>query len=748
MALESIVHQKETDPRPIGQGNLPQTKVLSLGSHLLELFICLFLILITLAAFSQVRNNKFINMDDNLYVTDNPHVREGLTFKGILWAFTSIYAGHWHPMTWLSHMIDYDLYGLNPGGHHMTNLLFHIANTLLLFLLLLRMTGTPWRSGFVAALFAIHPLHVESVAWVSERKDVLSTFFWMLAMGTYLFYVERPKLNRYLSVVLCFILALMSKPMVVTLPFALFLLDYWPLGRLQFENRDNTLSPTISKSINNDRPKVSFLCLVLEKAPLFFLTALSSLFTILTHWGGGAVATLEKLPLQIRIENALISYVRYIAKMIWPNSLAVLYPYPIHLPFWEVAGATFLLLIISVLGILAGRRHPYYIMGWLWYLGTLVPVIGLVQAGVQAMADRFTYIPLIGLFVIVAYGVPAILAGWHHRRVALVTAGSFLLSILMISTVLQVQCWQNSIRLFSHTLSLTVDNWIIHNNLGVTLFREGNEKEAFVHYKKALEINPRYVDARYNLGILLLQQGKDQEAMPYFIEVLRLKPDKGEAHNNLGIILSKQGKGQEAVGHFSEAIRINPNYGEAHFNLGIALIQQGRNGEAIPHLREALRISPKDATIYNSVGVALSGQNQTREAIACYTRALQIDPDYADAHYNLGSLFALQGRHQEAFIHYNEVLRINPRDAVAHRELAVILDLQGKPREAIVHLADAVRITPNYGEAHLTLGMMYLRMGKKELALAEYKTLRKINKHLADTLYQSISKDISGSSTK
>ena len=737
---EFIARQKETNLKPIHQGNLPETKALFIPPHVLQLFICLFLILITLGAFWQVRNNEFINLDDNLYVTDNPHVQEGLTLKGILWAFTSIYAGHWHPMTWVSHMIDYDLYGLNPGGHHMTNLLFHIANTLLLFLLLLRMTGTPWRSGFVAALFALHPLHVESVAWVCERKDVLSTFFWMLTMGTYLFYVERPKFNRYLLVVLCFILALMSKPMAVTLPFALLLLDYWPLGRFQFESRDQTLNPSIPKSTNTAHRKVSFFRLVLEKVPLFFLTAVSSLLTIFTQWRGGAVTPLNHLPLGIRIANALVSYVRYIAQMIWPNRLAVLYPHPMNVALWEVAGATLLLLMISILVILAGRRRPYYIVGWLWYLGTLVPVIGFVQAGVQAMADRFTYIPLIGLFVMVAYGVPDILAGWRCRRVALLTSGGFLLSILMISTILQVQRWQNSITLFNHTLDQTANNAIIHNNLGVTLFRQGKEKEAVAHYEKALEINPRYVDAHSNLGILLVKQGKSQEAMPHFIEVLRLKPDEVEAHNHLGIILSKQGKSQEAVAHFSEAIRINPNYEEAYLNLGIALVQQGRNQEAISQLSEALRVNPKNAKVHNSMGVALSGQGKIREAIVHYAQALQINPDYADAHYNLGSLLALQGKGQEALIHYNEVLRIKPHDAVAHYELAVILGLQGKTQEAIVHLAEAVRIIPNYGEAHLTLGMMYLKMEKKGLALAEYKTLQKINKHLANTLYQNILK--------
>ena len=569
---------------------------------MLKLLICLFLILITFVAFWQVRNNEFINLDDDLYVTHNPHVQGGLTLKGILWAFTSTYAGHWHPMTWLSHMIDYDLYGLNPGGHHLTNLFFHVANTLLLFLLLLRMTGAPWRSSFVAALFALHPLHVESVAWVSERKDVLSTFFWMLAIGAYISYVARPKLNRYLLVVLCFILALMSKSMAVTLPFVLLLLDYWPLGGPNLKKMGPDLNLSISKSANIDHRRVPLLRLILEKIPLFFLTAVSSLFTILAYWKGGTIASLAKLPLEIRIGNALVSYVRYIAKMIWPDRLAVLYPHPIILPLWEAAGAAFLLTILTVWMIIAGRRRPYYVVGWLWYLVTLLPTIGLVQAGVQAMADRFTYIPLIGLFIMVAYGVPDILTGWRYQRVALVTSGGFLLSILMICTMLQVQRWQNSVRLFSHTLDVTVNNALIHNNLGVTLVRQGKDQEAIAHYKKALEINPRYVDAHYNLGSLLVLQGMDQEALPHYIEVLRINPRDAVAHYELAVILARQNKAQEAIVHLAEAVRIIPNYGEAHFTLGMIYLKMGKKDLALTEYKTLQKINTNLAnTLYQNI---------------------------------------------------------------------------------------------------------------------------------------------------
>jgi tetratricopeptide (TPR) repeat protein len=701
-----------------------------LPPQVLRLLICFFLVLTILLAFWQVRHNQFINLDDNLYVTDNPHVKKGLSLRGVVWAFKTIYAGHWHPVTWLSHMLDYDLYELNPGGHHITNLLFHVANTVLLFLLFQRMTGAALRSGFVAALFALHPLHAESVAWVAERKDVLCAFFWILAMYAYVRYVERPGLNRYLLVALCFVSALMSKPMAVTLPFVLLLLDYWPLGRI---------NPSVSKSTYTGHQNIPIFHLVLEKMPLFFLTAAMSLFTLIAHSKGGTVASFERLPLDIRIGNALLSYVKYIAKMIWPARLAVLYPYPMTLPLWEVAGATLVLAIIASLVILARRRYPYCLVGWLWYLGSFVPVIGLVQAGTQAMADRFTYIPLIGLFVIVTWGVPDILRGWRYRGVALLACGGLVLSILVVTTISQVKHWKNSITLFHHTLNITVNNSIIHNNLGVTLVRQGKDEEAAFHYRKALEIKPLYADAHHNLGALLTRQGKDEEAMAHFLQTLRIKPDMAETHNDLGVLLNKQGKSQEAIAHFVEALRINPDYGEVHFNLGTALLHQGNNQVAISHFSEALRISPKDAKLHNSMGVALGNVGKIEEAIAHYTQALQIDPGYADAHCNLGSLLARQGKYEEAKAHYHEALRINPRDPEVHYAIGIILGRQRKDQEALFHFTEAVRIIPDYAEAHLAMGMLYLMVGKKDLALKEYKILKKINPNLAKTLHQRIS---------
>ncbi|NWF94128.1 MAG: tetratricopeptide repeat protein [Syntrophaceae bacterium] len=698
-------------------------------SPFLKLAICFFLIFVTLMAFSQVRHNQFINLDDNLYVTDNPHVKKGLSVRGVVWAFTRIYAGHWHPLTWLSHMLDYDLYKLNPAGHHLTNLLIHLVNTVLLFLLFQRMTGATLRSGFVAALFALHPLHVESVAWVAERKDLLCALFSILAIRAYVRYVERPGLSRYLFVLLCLVLSLMSKPMAVTLPFVLLLLDYWPLGRM---------TPTASKSTSPRRKDLVIFQPILEKIPLLFLSAMMSFFTLFTHSKSGAVASLERLSLDIRIGNALVSYIMYISKMIWPTRLAVLYPHPMALPIWQVAGAALAVAGITTLAILTRRKYPYGLVGWFWYLGTLVPVIGLVQAGPQAMADRFTYLPLIGLFLIVSHGVPDILKEWHYRNILLLGGAGVVILILMLTTISQVKHWKDSLSLFHHTLNVTGNNPIIHNNLGVTLMRQGREEEAGFHFRRALMIRPLYVDAHHNLGLLLNRQGRVEEAIAHFLQALQINPKMVLIHNDLAIILYKQGRRDEAIFHLSEALRINPDSGETHLNLGVVMLHQERYQEALTHLSEALRINPHDAKAHHNLGVALANLGKVEEAIVHYTQALRIDPGYADTHCNLGSLLSRQGKYEEAKAHYHEALRINPRDPQVHYAMGVILARQRKDEEALFHFNEAVRIKPHYGEAHLAIGMLYLIMGRKEMALREYRILKTIDPNLAKALHQRI----------
>jgi tetratricopeptide (TPR) repeat protein len=589
-----------------------------------------------LATFWQVQNHNFIRLDDDEYVTENIHVHTGLSWDNITWAFTSTHAANWHPLTWLSHMLDCELFGLNPKGHHLTSVLFHLLNTLLLFLILKRMTGTLWRSGFVAALFALHPLHVESVAWVAERKDVLSTFFLFLTLLSYIWYVERPGLYRYLCIILFFTLGLMAKPMLVTLPFVLLLLDYWPLERFQLGQSDLSHPGQIQPTINTKKLRTRALGLLLEKTPLFVLAAVSSLVTFLVQRSGGALGALEIYPFNIRIANALLSYLRYMTKMIWPQNLAVLYPHPGQsLPMWQAAGAGLMLFVISIVVIRAGRRYPYLPVGWLWYVGTLVPVIGLVQVGSQAMADRYTYVPLIGLFVMISWGVVDWLGSWRHAKLALTAAAASLLGALMVCTFLQVRHWENSLTLFEHTLRVTTNNSQIHNNLANVLTEKGMLQEAIPHYTKALEINPNHADAHTNLGVALANQGKLADAIKHYSAALRLKPNSPELHNNLGVALFRRGHIPGAIDHYLTAIQLKPDYAEAYNNLGNALAQQEKLVEAEAYYSKALKIRADYPEAHNNLGAALARQGKLDEAIAHFSEAVRLEPNYEQARANL-----------------------------------------------------------------------------------------------------------------
>jgi tetratricopeptide (TPR) repeat protein len=601
--------------------------------------VYLVLIFVTLVVFHQLPSHDFINLDDDILVYENPHVHAGLNKEGIAWAFTTFEAYNYHPLTWLSHMLDYQLFGLRPGMHHLTNLLFHLMNTALLLLVLRRMTGTLWRSGFVAALFALHPLHVESVAWVAERKDLLSAFFWLLTMWAYARYAERPGLNRYLPVLLFFGLGLLAKPMVVTLPFVLLLLDFWPLGRMQFHQVGNDSRPL--------EPKVPIFRLVWEKIPLFALAAISIVVTFAAQQKGGSLKSFEAFPLTTRIANALISYVSYIGKMMWPHNLAVYYPYSGSVPVWQAVGAGLALICLTVFLMGAARKRPYLAVGWLWYLGTLVPVIGLVQVGSQAMADRYTYLPLVGLFIAIAWGVPSLFAGWHHRQSILAISATILLSGFTVCTWLQLRHWQNSITLFQHTVHVTTNNHFAHNNLGVALAHNGRLDEAMSQYSEALRLKSDASEVHNNLANVLAARGQVDEAIVHYLKALRLEPDYDKAHNNLGNALAGEGKVEEAINHYSEAIRINPDYAGAHYNLGNALAAQGSVDEAIKHYFEALRIWPDWAGAHNNLGFALEKRGRLEEAISHYKKALRIKPDYAKAKGNLERALRLTGRSVE-----------------------------------------------------------------------------------------------------
>jgi len=632
-----------------------------------DLLICLFLILSTLAVYWQVKDYEYVYYDDNKYISENPHVLGGLTVEGIIWAFTTNQSSNWHPITWLSHMLDIQLFGPDPGRHHLTNLFFHILNALLIFAVFKKMTDGVWQSGVVAALFALHPLHVESVAWIAERKDVLSTFFWMLTLWGYVRYAARPTIYRYLLVILFLSLGLMSKPMLVTLPCLLLLLDYWPLNRF---------AVAASHPSAGARQRHLLFQLVREKIPLFALVAVSSLITYLVQQQSGALKPLDAVPVGIRAANALISYVKYIGKMFWPTDLAVLYPYPSMFNPWKVAGAFFFLSAVSVFAVWIVKRRPYVAVGWFWYLGTLVPVIGLVQVGIQAMADRYAYVPLIGLCIIIVWSASELVLKFPRIKIILTTVTATILLLLMAATITQVRYWQNTVTLFEHTLAVTTNNWLPHFNLGFALDRQGHTKAAAAHYQETLRIKPDYEQAHNNLGLALEKLGRTDEAIRHYSAALYSNPDFEKAHNNLGLALEKLGRTDEAITHYREALRIKPNYENAHNNLGLALEKLGRTDEAITHYQEALRIKPNYERAHYNLANALHRKGLIDEAIVHYLEAVRIKPDYEAAHNNLGIVLFQKGNIDGATREFREALRINPDSVNAKNNLRRVLAIQ------------------------------------------------------------------------
>jgi protein O-mannosyl-transferase len=580
--------------------------------------ILLFLAAATLLVYALVWNHEFVNFDDDLYVTRNPLVHKGITWEGVKEVFSGSMNGLYHPLTMISHMLDVNLFGIRPGPHHLVNLFLHTLNGILLFLALRSMTGDLFRSGFAAALFLLHPLHVESVAWISERKDALCALFWMLTMLGYVKYVRKPALGTYLLVLILFVSGLMSKPMAVTLPFVLLLLDWWPLSR---------------------RKPLRYL--FLEKVPLF---AFSVVFSFLAVWAQNTVEllpSLEKLPLLYRIENGATSYAAYLLKTLWPMDLSVHYPLPPEFPLWKTlsAGSVLVLITAAVAGL--GRRKPYLFVGWSWYLGTLIPVIGLFQVGSHAMADRYTYLPLVGLFLMAAWGIPDLLLRYAWGRRFLIISGAASLLYFGVVAYVQVGRWAGSTSLFEHAVRAAPGSGLAHYNLGVALQQEGRLEEAMKHYGAALGSSADYYEAHNNLGVLLAGEGRLSQAIEHFHAALRIKPDHADAQNNLGLALMQAGDLHEATARFSRAIQLRHEFAEAHFNLGIALFRQGRLDRASAHLREALRIRPGRADVHNALGVVLARQGEFEEAETHFREALRLATGNLEAAKNLRLL--LQG---------------------------------------------------------------------------------------------------------
>jgi len=676
--------------------------------------VCVVLIFITLAAFWPLHSNKFITtFDDDLYITNNNHVKTGLNRENIVWAFTTTHAYNWHPITWLSHILDCQLFDLNPGWHHLVSLLFHAANALLLFYLLKSTTGLLWQSAFVAALFAVHPLRVESVAWASERKDVLSTFFGLLTIAAYVRYVKKPQIGYYLLAIFIFALGLMSKQMLVTLPLVLLLLDYWPLNRLKI------------KELSIAECRLS----IIEKIPFLVLSVIAGGAVYIIQKQEGTVKSLAEFSLPYRIENALVSYVTYIFRMIWPGRLTVFYPHLFdNLPLWKVVAATSLLVGITTVAVLKVRQYPYFMVGWFWYLITLVPVAGFVQVGVQASADRYTYIPLTGLFIIIAWGIPDIFARLPYKKTFFQLFASILLPTLGVITNWQVRYWRDDITLYRHAAEAVRNNWWAHLALGGVLLSENKLDEASVNFTQVLQIEPDSPKALSGLGIILFKRGDFNDAETYFTKALELSPDFAEAQNNLGYILMNQGKFDDAAAHFEQALRVKPDFAEAHFNLSMIFSRQGKSDKAFAHYDEALRIKPDLARAQaKETKSVLTYEGDPEENIKYYTEMLKFKPDNAEAHYNLANALWSEYRLDEAVNHYNEALKIKPYFAEAHNNLGNIFGSQGRFDEAAVHFRQALRLKPYDADMHYNLGVLFFRQGKTGEAVAEFRNTLQID---------------------
>lgn len=662
--------------------------------------ICLALALATVGAYCRVGGFDFINIDDPAYIAANPMINGGLTFKGVIWAFTHSYSGNWHPLTWISLMLDCEFFGLNPAASHWINVAWHIVNTEMLFLLLERMTGARWRSALVAAFFALHPLHVESVAWISERKDVLSTFFALLTILVYVKYVHELKgqskssRTSFTIALGLFVLGLMTKPMLVTLPFVLLLLDFWPLQRVENAGWRTFFTPQFGRMVR-------------EKWAWFILVVVSCVITL--HAQQQAVASLKNLPLSSRLVVAIESYCWYLGKIFWPTRLAFLYPLHIHRPILPFLGACLLLIIISVAAVLMARRWPFFLTGWLWFLGTLVPVIGIVQVGLQATADRYSYVPSIGLFISVIWLGYEII---EHSPPRIILAGcsvSACLTLLLVATIVQTGYWKDDLRLFSRSARVTEDNDTAIANLGFALYQRGRYDEAITDYKLALELKPA-AGLEDFLASALNASGRKDEALAHYESAVRMEPNNAMYQNDLGVSLAAAGRSEEAFRHYAEAARLEPSDAQYQVNVADALARSGQTDAAIEHYQMAIRDDPEFAEPYSNLGALYLASHRLQDATSSYEEALRLHTTNAIIHLNAGIVFGKVGRAADALSQFAEAVRLNPALADAYYNWGYELVLLGQFQAAREQLNRSIRLQPDYAAAHFYLGLASLEL--------------------------------------
>jgi tetratricopeptide (TPR) repeat protein len=675
-------------------------------SHRTEALICAALMVAVLLVFAQVRDFQFINLDDDRNVYENPAVRNGLTLDGLKWAFTATERDYWHPLPWISHMLDAQLFGMHPGGHHLTSVCLHILNAILVFLVLRRMTGAVWRSAMVAALFAIHPLRAESVAWVTERKDVLGGLFWWLTTWAYVEYTKNTaSRKRYGLVILLFLMALMSKPTVMTLPFFLLLLDYWPLKRLWGQSRVSLKRSWGQSGVSLvDTPDCPHI--ILEKLPLFALSGIFVFLTFTAQRQVGATDLVGRLSLPVRVANSLVAYATYLLNAVWPYPLAAIYPYHRNLPAWQVVAAGLLLAAVTALVMWKAVRFPYLPVGWFWYLGALLPVIGLVQMGFQSRADRFTYIPLTGFFLMIVWLAGDLMAKWKHRTVAAVAIAAIVLPALGVRAWSQVGYWHDSITLFQQNLTVTPANQWASRELGTALADAGRIDEAIAAYSQAVALDPTdHMKSRDNLGIALARKGRLEEAVERFQEAQRFWPADGDCRGHRGMALMQMGRADEALACFREAERlgVSPKLASTlQTNLGQLLIQQGKTAEALASFSEAIRLRPGAPDLHSNLAIALMQVGRTTEAISEFKEALRLGlsgglANWAEA--NIGWMLLGEGRIPEAVEQYGELVKKEPQSPLWRRSMARALESAGRNEEAIEQLRAVLRLDPNDKEA-------------------------------------------------
>ena len=700
--------------------------------------ICVFLTIALCSVYLQVKDHQFINLDDDLYVTENKHVLTGLSIENMKWAFNFSEKDrtYWHPFTWVSHMMDVQLWGLNAGRHHLTNLFFHIMNAVLLFLVLRGITGAVWKSAFVASVFALHPVNVETVAWVAERKNLLSTFFWFLVMLTYLRYTIRPNLMRYLLMVACFIMGLLAKPMLVTMPFVLLLLDYWPLGRINLGQSSSGGSIKHGNSEIFTLPGFLKSVVIIEKIPLILISIVFTYIPVLTLKYAETTVSFEKVPMGLRVTNALVSYIVYMEEALFPHRFAFYYPFPKVIPVWQPLGALIVLVIISVMVLFSCRRRPYLLIGWLWYVGTLVPVIGLMQAGIwPAFADRWTYVPLIGIYVMVTWGVAELVEKMRSKEIVLAALGGAVLCFLAIFTWVQTGYWKNNITLYSHALGVTKDNYVAHFNLAAALCKRGDFQGGNYHFSEVLKINPEFVPAHGGLGATLAKMGKYEEAIKQFNEVLKIDPNNVNAHYGLGFSLEQMGKYDEAIKEFSEVLKIDPNNADSYIEFATILTGKGRNDEAIKNYNKAFKNRPGYIKALVTLGNLMLSKGNYDEAVRYYLEIIDRYPHQAVVYNILGSAYINEGNLKKAIEYFQKSLREKPDYAPAVANLQTAQMNLVNFEKLLPQIQDAIKANPQNPILYTKLGDVNRLMGKYDKAAAQYQKALSIQPKYIPAMY-------------